>query len=184
MKTDTIVQFECFETKESLDEFILQWEYYAKKFSNLGIEVTLQQQTLVKNRFKYVSQHSWPEENFQFDFMKGRHSGVFPEGGVKVVQAGGYAAVQFECNHDTFTDDIKVMLFVHNAETDLQLYRSLKSYRYLNIYESYYESCLYAYIIEFFVEKNNITHFIELLETNGCGGVEHGLYRECFVLNK
>src|SRR5437868_7358993 len=103
MQQDTIVQFVCFETSVEFDEFVSRWEYYAKRFASKDVEVTLQEQNNTKTRFKYVSQQKCPEDNFQFAFMKGRHSENFPDCNVKVFQAGGYLPVQMECIHDSDT---------------------------------------------------------------------------------
>jgi len=183
MKEDTIVQFECFETTIEPDEFVLRWEHYAKRLASKDIEVTLQQQTGIKNRFKYVSQHKWPQDNFRFVFMKGRYSENFPECNVKVIQAGGYAPVQIECIHDTDADDVKIMLFTSRAETDISFYKQLSSYRYLNIYQAYYESSLYAYILEFFVEQIHARELIRQIKTQ-TADTEIGMYKECLVLDE
>src|SRR5690349_12375864 len=138
MQQDTIVQFVCFETSAEFDEFAPRWEHFAKRFASKDVEVTLQEQTNTKTRFKYVSQQKCPEDNFQFAFMKGRHSENFPDCNVKVFQAGGYVPVKMECLHDSDVHDVKIMFFISGAESDINLYRQLPFYRYLNIYEAYY----------------------------------------------
>ena len=183
MKKDTIIQFVGFETNLGLDEFIIQWEQYAKNFSSKNVEVTLHHQAGTKNRFAYISQHVWPETDFQFTFMKGRHSNHFPESHVKVIQAGGYAPLQIECIHDTDTDDVKLMLFINKAETDISVFKALKPYRCLNIYEAYYESSLYTYILEFFVEETQAPELIKQIQLH-IVNPQIGTYKECLVLNE
>src|SRR3954471_3301493 len=118
MQQDTVVQFVCFETNVGFDEFVPRWEYYAKGFASKDVEVTLQEQTTTKNRFKYVSQQKCREDNFQFAFMKGRNSESFPDCNVKVFQAGGYVPLQIECIHDTHEHDVKIIFFIIGAESD------------------------------------------------------------------
>ena len=182
MKKETIVQFICFDTTLAFDEFVLQWDQYAKGFKNPHIEVTLQQQTSTRNKFQYISKHKWPLDDFQFTFMKGRHSEYFPERQVKVLQAGGYMPIQVECKHDD-DQQVKILVFLANLDTDISHYKELQSYRYLNIYQAYYESCVYDYILEFFVDEENATEFMTQLKTK-TGSVEAGMYKECLVLAK
>jgi hypothetical protein len=183
MRQDTIVQFVCFETSVEFDEFAPRWEYYAKRFASKEVEVTLHGQANLKNRFKYVSQQKCPEDNFQFAFMKGRNSENFPDCNVKVFQAGGYIPVQMECMHDTDTHDVKVMFFINGSESDISLYKQLPFYRFLNIYEAYYESCSYQYILEFFVEESNARDLMRQIKLR-TSDAEIGLYKECLVLSE
>ncbi len=183
MQQDTIVQFVCFETNVELDEFAPRWEHYAKRFACKDVEVTLQQQAGIKNRFKYISQQKCPEDNFQFAFMKGRDSDSFPDCAVKVLQAGGYTPVQIECIHDTNTHDVKVMLFIIRAESDISRFKQFPSYRHLNIYRAYYESCIYEYILEFFVEEIHARDFVKQLKSRP-EEAEIGMYKECLVLSE
>lgn len=183
MEKETIVQFECFETNVGLDEFVLQWERYAKRFAGKDAEVTLHQQTCTKSRFKYVSQHKWPEDSFRFVFMKGRHSENFPECQVHVVQAGGYTPVQVECMHDTDADHVKIIFFISNSDTDISVYKKLLSYRFLNIYEAYYESCLFSYILEFFAEETHAPDLIKQIKAQ-TSAAEIGIYKECLIMEE
>lgn len=183
MEKNIIVQFVGFETTVAPDEFILNWEPYAKQFASKKVEVTLEHQAGSTHRFKYLSQHKWPDIDFQFVFMKGRHSEHFPECHVKVIQAGGYLPVQIERAHDIETNDVKLTVFIRNAETDISPYQQLASqYGCLNIYQAYYESCLYAYILEFFVEEANISAVINAMKDR-TANVQTGIYKECLVLN-
>ena len=183
MLHDTVFQFVCFETNVEVDEFVPKWEYYAKRFANKDVEVTLQQQTNTKNKFKYVSQQKCPEDNFQFAFMKGRLSENFPDCNVKVFQAGGYMPLQIECIHDSDTHDVKIMFFINGAESDITLYKQLPFYRFLNIYEAYYESCSFQYILEFFVEETHARDLMRQLKLR-TSDAEIGMYKECVVLSE
>src|SRR5258706_15390512 len=90
MKKDTIFQFVCFITNLAVDEFSPKWEHYAKRLMNKKTEPGLLQQVAgTKNRFRYISQHEWPDKDFQFSFMDERRSEHFPEHNVTLVQTGG-----------------------------------------------------------------------------------------------
>lgn len=179
MKKDTIVQFVCFITNLPLDDFASKWERYAKRLMNNNSEVTLQQQAETKSRYRYISQHKWPDQDFQFSFMNERRSEHFPEHNVKVVQAGGYISLQVECMHNEDNGDIKLIAFVGHNETDIDFYRQLSLYRHLNIHQAYYESCTYGYIMEFFVPEADVAELVQQLKQRP--GVETGIYKECLV---
>ena len=181
MNINAIVQFECFETSVPLDEFVSSWKYYARRFVGKNADVTLQQ-CGTKNRFKYVSQHESAEDNFRFAFMKGRYSPNFPECNVRVVQAGGYTISQRECMHDNDPDDVKIMVFIKH-EKEMLSYQQAPSYRYLNIYQSYFESCLFAGVLEFYVEKIHANDFIKWIHSF-LKDTEGGIYNECLVLHE
>lgn len=182
MKKDTIVQFVCFETPVDTDEFILQWEPYNKLVSREQ-EVTLQQESAKKGRFRYVSQHRCHADDFQFVFKKGRRSAHSPEVEIRVREAGGYTPIQVECSHDSDTDESKILVFISTAEADLEGFRQLPDYHYLNIYQAYYESCTYSYILEFYIENNHAARLMELVKMQN-RTAETGMYKECLVLEK
>lgn len=180
MKKDTIFQFVCFVTNLDFEEFVIKWELYAKRFMHKRVETTLQEQSQGKQKFKYISQHQWSQEDFQFSFMEGRKSSEhFPEHNVKVMQAGGYTALQIECPHNEPNGNIKVMAFISPNEHDIDFYKRSPSYRHLNIYEAYYESCTYSYIMEFFAEETELADLLLQLRTRT--GIEVGIYKECLV---
>ena len=177
MKTkDTIVQFVCYETSMNTEAFVVQWERFTKRFLSKGIEVTLQEQIIRKNKFKFVSRNIWPQDSFQFVFMEGRLSHNFPEGHVKVIEAGGYTPLQMECTRAK-ADMTKVIVFSKNNQTDIEDFKKLTGYRHLNIYEAYYESCKYVNIFEFFVKDDTAQEFIKQLDTQS-NTLELGIYKE------
>jgi hypothetical protein len=179
MKKDTLVQFVCFETALELDTFIPQWEHFAKESGNKKPEAIILQQALSKIRFKYVSQHIWPQDDFQFVFMKGRRSEHFPESRVKVVQAGGYTPLQI--GHKKHDDDaLKIMVFTTNAQTDIASLTNLQTYQSLNVYQAYYESSMYSYILEYFVQEMHAADLLQQLKMQTTGA-DIALYRECLV---
>jgi hypothetical protein len=180
MKKDTIVQFVCFETTLDLDAFVPHWEQFVKPAGSKHAANTVLQQAMTKTKFKYISLHKWPQDDFQYLFMKGRHSEHFPEIRVKVVQAGGYSPLQIQYKHDSDPDSVKIIVSVTNAQTAMGPFQQLKTYRYLNIYEAYYESSLYAYILEYFVEETRAADLLQQLKALA-PATEMAIYRECLV---
>jgi hypothetical protein len=181
MNKNTIVQFVCFITNLDQEKFMVKWEPYASQFMATSKGITLQKAVEGNNKrkFDYVSQHECSTENFRFDFMKERNSEHFPEHTAKVIQAGGYIPVQIQCVHDEKKEDVKIMAFITNPETDFSFYHR-QTYRHLNIYEAYFESCAYSYIMEFFIQETDAAALVKELKTKS--GVEAVIYKECSVL--
>lgn len=179
---DVIVQFVGFETITGFDEFIVEWKQYANSSLKKDLAFSLQQQLGTHCRYKYISRNEWPEDNFQFVFMEGRLSDHFHEGHVRVVQAGGYIPLQVECNNRP-ADAVTILTFLKNASSNPDSYKSVQAYQHLNIYEAYYESCVYAYILEFFVLETDAMYVIQQLK-NQSVHVEIGMYKECLLLKQ
>ena len=180
MKKDTICQFVCFTTNLELDAFAPQWEHFAKRLMNKKTEPVLQQQVPgTKSRFRYISQHVWPDQDFQFSFMHERRSEHFPEHNAKVIQIGGYISLQSDRGHLEEDGDVRLMAFISHSETDVEFYHSLPLFHHLNIYRAFYESCSFGYVMEFFVSEKDADQL--LLQLKQRTGVETGLFRECFV---
>jgi hypothetical protein len=179
MKKDIIVQFVCFNTNLEYEEFFVRWEAYAKKLSG-KTDTMLQEMTAVKlkTKYRYVSQHKCEATDFKFAFMKGRSQDHFPEQRAKVVNAGGYISVQFHSQRSEVKNDVKVIAFLDHNESDLDFFHQ-QTYRHLNIYMAYYESCTYAYILEFFLQESDAEILIEKL--NKRPHTEAGIYKECAV---
>ncbi len=177
MKKDTLVQFVCFVTDLDFSEFITKWDFYANQFTVTQSQMTLQERLESRNKYKYVSQHECPDRDFEFAFVKGRNSAHFPEHKAKVVKAGGYMPLQLESPQKKEKGIVKLMAFISHDETDISFYSQLPLYRHLNIYQAWYESCLYAYVMEFFVEETHATELLFQLKTRD--GAESGLYKEC-----
>jgi hypothetical protein len=177
MKKDTLVQFVCFITDLDFSEFITKWEFYAEQSMNTHSQITLQEKFESKCKYKYVSQHDCPDRDFEFAFMKGRNSAHFPEHKAKVIQAGGYMPLQLESPQKKEKGIVKLMVFVSHDETDISFYSQLPLYRHLNIYQAWYESCTYSYVMEFFVEEIHAAGLLAQLKARD--GVEAGVYKEC-----
>lgn len=180
MKKDSIIQFVCFETKLNRDEFMPKWERYAKRFMK-NSEISLRQSE-TKSRFMYISQHEQQDQDFRFTFMSGRQSEHFPEHNVKVVQAGGYMPLQVESSYKEDNYDSKLVAFTRQDETDIDFYRRLSFHYPLNIYQGYYENCLFGYMLEFFAPETNLLELAQQLKQHP--GVESGIYRDCRVAHQ
>lgn len=175
MKKDAIIQFVCFMTDLPFAEFVTKWDFYAAQFTDSHSQLKLQEQIESKSKFKYISLHESHGKEFEFAFMKGRNSGHFPEHKAKVIQAGGYMAQQIEYPNKNEKGIVKIIAFISHEENDISFYSQLP-YRYLNIYQAWYESCLYAYVMEFFVEETQAAGLLSQLK--GRYGAEAGLYKE------
>lgn len=179
MREDTLFQFVGFETTVNLDDFTSQWENFARKFFKQDIHtITLQQQVKSKSRFRYMSMNEWPQDNFRFSFMEGRGSDYFPDHRVKVVQAGGYTPIHYECSNCTH-DELKILLLLNQEEVSDNLFSKMP-FHHLNIYQAYYQSCLYSHILEFFADESQAAELFDRMKKYyAC---ECGMYRECLVL--
>ncbi|HJS53835.1 MAG TPA: hypothetical protein VJ765_04805 [Chitinophagaceae bacterium] len=176
MKKDTIVQFVSFETTLATNDFRAQWEESNKLVTGKQ-EVTLQQEVDGKNLYRYLSQHRFHDDDIQFTFKKERRSAPSPEIEMRVKEIGGYSSLQLECDHETAANDCKVFVFLSTAP-ELKLYKELLSYQYLNIYQAYYESSVYTYILEFFADRRHVPQLIEQLKIHNRIS-EIGVYKEC-----
>ena len=178
MREDTLFQFVGFETTLNLDDFTSQWENFARRFFKKDIHlITLEQQVKTKNRFRYISMNEWPQDNFSFSFMDGRGSDYFPDHRVKVVQAGGYSPVHLEC--EDHIPEMKIVLMLNHDDVSQSAFAKMP-YHFLNIYEAYYQSCLYSHIIELFTDDTHAPEIFDMAKKRfAC---EAGMYRECVVL--
>ena len=182
MKKNTIVQFVCFSTILELEDFSPEWERYAKRLTNKKTGSNLQQLVVeTKNRYRYISQHEWPNRDFHFTFMDERKSEHFPGYNVKVVQAGGYIPLrQYKRLTGKGQDnDVNLIALIGHAENDIEFYNQLPYYHRLNIYQAFFESCLYGYILEFQVPENHADEFLHHLQQRP--SIETGIYRECLL---
>jgi len=179
MKKDSIIQFVGFVTKLDFETFIPQWEEYAKEFMKVSGAKILQRESDVKNSFKYISQHESNDAGFRFKFMKGRNSEHFHEQSVKVSQAGGYIPIQIQAVQNKESDFLKVMAFISHDENDIDYYRKLSHFKFLNIYQAYFENCTYGYILEFFTNETDAPLLLEQLQTRT--GSIAAIYKNCAV---
>jgi hypothetical protein len=179
MNDDTIVQFVGFITTLDFDKFATRWDYYVKMLNTSPKQASLRKQHGASSRYKYISKHSGIQGNFRFSFMNKRESEHFPEHNAKVVHMGGYQAVQMESSRVDKSKHASVLVFIKGREIELGHYRKLQGYQKLNIYQAYFENCVYTYIMEFFVKEDDAKDFISAL---GLGiADEAALYEEFAV---
>jgi len=179
METENIVQFVWFETAGNNFEFMSQWDEYSREMKKVQA-IELQQEIGSKKNARYLSQHSCFKDDFKFVFKKDRRSAHFPEVEMKIRQLGGYITSQIQCKHDSKEDESKIFVFINGIEANVDLFKQFSHYRFLNIYEAYFESSNYNYILEFFVENSHTEEFMEQLKMQS-RHFESGMYKECVM---
>jgi hypothetical protein len=161
------------------NEFISQWDQYSKEMKNIQ-KIKLQQEVGNKKKAKYLSQHSCYKMNLSLFSKKKEDRRIFPEVEMRVRQLGGYTPLQVQSNRNSKTNESKVFVFMNGYETDMNSCRQLSHYRFLNIYKAYFESSNYDYILEFLVDNDHNTEFMDQLKTQ-TGHFESGIYKECVL---
>jgi hypothetical protein len=178
MEKNSIVQFVCFVTDLEEESFVSAWSPFATELIEAPANVTLQQlvKTNHSDKFKYISQHACNPSDFKYSFMRGRSKEYLPDHRARIIQIGGYAAVQVQCMHNDTAGDVKVMAFLNVAEQDLGFYHRL-TYRHLNIFEAYFESCTYSHIMEFFIQEQEAASLVKQIRSKP--GSDAAQYNEC-----
>jgi hypothetical protein len=180
MIKDSIIQFVCFTTNLGTGEFIAEWEPYAKKLHPKRKEPNLLEQAgNGKNKFRYLSRHEWSDRDFHFSFLNEKKSELFTENRVRVVQLGGYVPLPSEKIISKQDDDALLVAFISHSETSIDFYKQLPGFHQLDIYQAYYESCAYGYILEFHIAEGGAEEL--LLQLQQRPGIETGVYKECAV---
>lgn len=180
MTNNNIIHFVGFVTRIEPEDFVPQWEQYARHFKQDGGSMELKQSEgpTGKGRFKYLSRHTCKDGSIRFSFMKERNSEHFPEQQVKVVQAGGYILMQVQKQVAGKRKDTSIFVLVSPKKNDNSFYQQL-TYSGINIYDAYYENCLYSSILEFIVSEKEAPELLEQLKE--VEGIEVALYRDCRV---
>ena len=177
MRKNKIVQFVSFETILDIEPFLVQWEQYRRSV-NSDQDVTLQQSSH-KGLFRYIAQHRSTDSEHQFVFLRTRKHSHVPEAEIRTKQAGGYSILQEERGDDTHTGESKIFVFLTGNDSGMDQYRNMPIKFKLNIYEAYYENCLYSYILEFFVKKELVAGLLEGIKQYTTA--ETGNYKECML---
>jgi hypothetical protein len=177
MNINTIVQFVEFETELDSEAFIPKWEQY-KESMHTKHDVILQQHVLKNGKFKYISQHRCPSNEFQFTFNKERRVSKAREAEIRKRLAGGYSVLQLETIGETKADESKILVFILDPRTDLDSFRQFCVHGKLNIYEAYFENCRFTYILEFFVKNEYAADVLQQLKILTSFD-EAGIYKEC-----
>jgi len=180
MKKDTILQFVGFVTSVDADTFAPEWEKYARKLMNKKADTVLEKKAgNTKSRFRYISRHEWQNPDVRFAFMNERKSEHFPDMSVQVVQVGGYIELEGHKASSANNTLTKLVAFISHDENDIDFYRQLPFHKYLNLYQAFYESCVYGYVIEFFVPETDTEEMLLALKQRN--GVDAAIYKECLV---
>jgi hypothetical protein len=179
MEEDNIIQFVGFNTDFGHEEFYNQWEYYSGTLDTVPDTTILQQGAGTKNRFQYLSQHEFLEQGLRFAFGKSAFRRHSPEMKITVTQLGGYSPIKIEAKYYDDNNDVKVMAFINHDQANIEKYTQLAPYRYLNIYQAYFENCMYSYILEFFTSEDEASGLLRELKT--CPGTEAEIYKACAV---
>lgn len=176
MTENTIVQFVCFTSHLEPEAFAEVWQPYARLLVKNPADIILQEGVEENNgnKFTYVSQHSCSTSDFSFAFIKGKSRAHFPEHKARIKLAGGYMPVQLGSPAVKSKNDVKVMAFIAPGENDLDFYRGLPCH-YLNIYEAYFESCAFSYVLEFFLHRQDAPALLAQLQLRP--GAEAALYK-------
>jgi hypothetical protein len=179
MKKDSIVQFVCFDTNIDYNEFAGIMENYIRKKKNAKEEIAVME--AVKGRFRYVSRHIAQGGDFRFVFNRGRNPDALTTNTLRIVQAGGYNPVQIEYKPGGGPELVEIMVFVNKAQTDISVLKEGGLYKYLDIYEAYFESCMYSSILHFFTEASDAENLLARIKAQPLNS-EMGIYRECLEL--
>lgn len=175
MRTGKIMHFVYFETTLDGEEFITRWESFLRS-SNSDVDVTLQE-SKKNNLCRYIAQHCCDSGEFLFTFTKAAKTTRSRQVEIKTIQLGGYSILQEEKAGDTKANESKVFVFLNYSNKDFEHYKQAGVHSKLNIYEAYYENCVYAYILEYYVKNN----YLEELETQlqQYDAAEIRVYKEC-----
>ena len=179
MAQSTIVQFVSFETILDVDEFIVKWEQYNRS-SESDLKVVLQQSQLDTKSYRYLAQHRIPTGDFHFTFSKGKKTSRLPEVEIRTRQIGGYIEINGQRkNNLCLPGENKLFAFINSPYLDMEEIGKIFSQGSFNVYEAFYESCQYRYILEYFAEDEQLRHALGLLKAMDLAGF--GLYKECLV---
>lgn len=175
------MQFVCFDTNIEYQEFsgIMKNYLSKKKLRREEEEVIVMKAS--KDRFRYVSRHITSSGDFKFVFNRGRNPDIGVIGSLRIIQVGGYKPLQVERELHQGGNLLAVMIFVNKEQTDVSVFREIKCHQYLNIYEAYFESCAYSYILEYFVETLEAEKLLSEIKSQPLNS-EAGIYSECLVM--
>ena len=176
MRAGQVIQFVYFETLLDTAQFIEEWERFTRSV-DINPGVTLQQSEK-KGSFRYLAQHRCAAGDFEFIFARTRRpKNQTTSAPIKTEHLGGYSVLRPERKNDVDPGESKVFAFLDKLRIDLDAYKQLCPQSDLNIYQAYYESCKYVYILEFFVNNELAANLVRQLKLNNVS--EAGIYKEC-----
>lgn len=176
MNKNDIVQFVCFDTEMETDAFFSLMNNYLRR-NKVPTTVIHEAQN---GRFKYISRHFASKNDFHFVFSKAKYNDSSAKPNLKIIQAGGYCILQQNHQPDADTGLVTVMVFLQQGTTDITAFYGMGNYKYLNIYEAYYENCLYPYILEFFTGEYHADELLKELKLQPEFAYA-GIYKECLT---
>jgi hypothetical protein len=180
MVKNNVFQFICYATTLTAEEFEPEWDRYVQKGMNKQSDPQLLEQAPgSKSRYKYVSKHTWDENAIQMAINNRQSVKHFPQHKVKLLQAGGYVlAPQHKKNqlNDTGT---RLILFIGHDERDMDFYKRIPGLENPVTYQAYYESCAFAYIMEYSVNAGEADGILQQLKLRQ--GIDAACYQECMV---
>lgn len=179
MAKSNIIQFIGFITQMNTSDFLKDWEHYSEESSAIRGTAILHREVQENSRFQFISRHTFRESELSFAFMKNRAKKsrfVKELQTIKVVQTGGYLQVQTGCRSDSCAE-VKVIAFVGHNAGNINYFRELSSYKYMNIYEQYFENCMYQHVLEFYSLEKDAAELLQQLKS--VQGVDAAMYEEC-----
>ncbi len=181
MQNENLLQFVGYITQLNSDEFLLQWESFAKENRIKDSSVVLQQGIETKGKYKFLSIHNCRKDEFNFDFMKSRKSRVFPEQKVKVMQTGGYISIGPGLSSIEEEAELRILAFLSPSIINLDFFNQLPFSQSMKTYQAYYENCTYGHILEFFITEVELPVLMAQLTTGPI--IDTAVYRNCFELH-
>jgi hypothetical protein len=176
MNKNDIVQFVCFDTEMDTGTFYSLMNNYLRRSKVPNTVIHEAQQ----GKIKYISRHFASTNDFNFVFSKAKYNDSSARPNLKITQAGGYGILQQNHRPDSDTELVTVIVFLQQGATDITAYHGLENYKYLNIYEAYYENCLYPYVLELFTQEYHADELIK--ELKGQQETAYaGIYKECIA---
>ena len=175
--SEKIVQFVCFITELGIPEFKIEWENFTGEMENVTIATALHEKLpSTCSKYRYISIHPGFDDAVPFRFKKQGRSRHLHHHEVKVIHAGGYIPVQVSKKGRAEEGEVKLIVCLSHDDNDIEFYKSLSFYRHLNIYQAYYESCAYGFILEFFVREVDAKMLEQQVKRKPY--TERGIYKE------
>jgi|JI6StandDraft_1071083.scaffolds.fasta_scaffold57195_3 hypothetical protein len=183
MVKTNVFQFICYATTLPAEEFEPEWDRYVQKGMNKqNIPQLLEQLPGSKSRYKYVSKHTWDENAIQMAINNRQSAKHFPQHKVKLVQAGGYVLAPNLKKNQLSETGTRLILFIGHDERDVDFYNHIPGLEHPVTYQAYYESCAFAYIMEYSVIPEQVEGLLQQLKLRQ--GIDAACYQECMVMHQ
>jgi len=173
-----VIYFVGFITDLGRKEFIEPWTNYASKFPVAPEHIVLQERTEEKGKFRFISRHQPPKQDFNFSFMKGRSSENFSEHKARVVMLGGYNQSDRKIKGKHGTAETRIVVLSNKDIYELEPFVQVVPDLSLTIYEPFFENCKYSSIMEFGTREADTAKLLEYLKKEKAGE-EISVYKTC-----